>query len=115
MHWLGLNVECASGRLTKGKTKGGEALAMLEQIIGNEEYAAERRMWTAVIVNAVEDWLSGPLRIRLAAQKFLFEDDDDFYQVCACAGIDPATFRSKLLRVGRRIELKRALPHPFAA
>jgi hypothetical protein len=53
-----------------------------------EELIAERRLWRAVIVHAVDEWLSGPLRAKRAAQKFLFEDHDDFCQVCACAGLD---------------------------
>lgn len=80
-----------------------------------EELIAERRMWTAVIVHAVEEWLSGPLRVRRAAQQFLFEDDDNFFQVCACAGLDPASFRSKLLRVGRRVAMQGSLAYSIAA
>lgn len=72
----------------------------------------ERRLWTAVIVRAVEDWLSGPLRTQRAAQKFLFDDDKNFYNVCNCAGLDPASFRSRLLRVGRRVELQGSLGNP---
>jgi hypothetical protein len=79
------------------------------------ELIAERRLWTAVIVHAVEDWLSGTLRDRREAQKFLFEDNTDFTQVCACAGIDPSSFRAKLLRVGRRVEMQGPLTTPLAA
>lgn len=78
------------------------------------EAIAERRMCTAVIVHAVEEWLSGPLRVRRAAQ-FLFEDDDNFFQVCACAGLDPASFRSRLLRVGRRVAMQGSLAQPVSA
>lgn len=66
-----------------------------------EEIIAERRLWMAVIVHAVEDWLSDKARIHRAAEKFLFEEDNDFYQVCSCAGLDPSSLRSKLLRTGR--------------
>ena len=81
---------------------------------GTEEIMAERRLWTAVIVAAVQDWLSKSTRIQRAAHRFLFEDDSDFYRVCACAGLDPSSLRSKLLRVGRRPETHRS-PHPVAA
>ncbi|HUJ32549.1 MAG TPA: hypothetical protein VLY23_14800 [Candidatus Acidoferrum sp.] len=80
-----------------------------------EELIAERRLWTAVVTNAVEEWLSGTLRARRAAQEFLFENNPDFEQVCACAGLDPSSFRSKLLRIGRRIETQGPLTHPIAA
>jgi hypothetical protein len=40
-----------------------------------EELISERRLLTAVIVNAVEDWRSGSLRARREAQDFLFDND----------------------------------------
>jgi hypothetical protein len=80
-----------------------------------EELISERRLWTAVIVVAVEDWRAGTLRARRAAQQFLFEDDGDFEQVCAGAGLDPQSFRAKLLKIGRRIEMQGPLAHPLAA
>jgi hypothetical protein len=76
---------------------------------------AERRLWTAVIVHAVQDWLSGTLRDKREAQTFLFEDSKDFHEVCAGAGLDPSSFRSKLLRVGHRVEMEGPLTHAVAA
>lgn len=78
------------------------------------ELIAERRLWTAVIVHAVQDWLSGSLRDQREAQRFIFESDD-FDQVCACAGIDPSSFRSRLLRVGRQVQPHGPLTHPAVA
>jgi hypothetical protein len=80
-----------------------------------EDLIGANRLWTAVIVKAVEDWRRGSLRARREAQKFLFEDDRDFYQVCASAGLDPALFRSKLLKIGRRIEMHGTYLNPIAA
>jgi len=80
-----------------------------------EDLIGANRLWTAVIVKAVEDWRMGSLRARREAQKFLFEDDRDFFQVCASAGLDPALFRSKLLKVGRRIEMQGPYLNPIAA
>jgi len=80
-----------------------------------EDLIGANRLWTAVIVKAVEDWRMGTLRARREAQKFLFEDDRDFYQVCASAGLDPALFRSKLLKIGRRIEMQGPYLNPIAA
>jgi len=81
---------------------------------GIEEIIAEGRLWTAVIVAAVQDWLSDSTRIQVAAQKFLFDDNNDFCQVCACAGLDPSSLRSKLLKVGRRVDTQ-GPAHPATA
>ena len=80
-----------------------------------EEAILERRLWTSVIVKAVEDWQTGTLRARREAQKFLFEDQADFAEVCALAGLDPESFRAKLLKIGRRIEMQGPWVNPLAA
>jgi hypothetical protein len=80
-----------------------------------EECIAERRLWLAVITLAVEDWRSGTLRARREAQKFIFEDRADFESVCARAGLDPESLRSKLSKIGRKIELTGPWSHPLAA
>ena len=85
------------------------------QNVVTEDTIGANRLWTAVIVKAVEDWRMGSLRARREAQRFLFEDDRDFYQVCARAGLDPMTFRRKLLRIGRRIEMHSPHMDPMAA
>lgn len=53
-----------------------------------EELISERRLWTAVLVNAaaVEDWRGGTPRVQREAQEFVFESDADFEMVCAGAG-----------------------------
>ena len=40
----------------------------------SEGQIPERRLWTAVLVRAVEDWQSESLRAKRAGQRFLFED-----------------------------------------
>jgi hypothetical protein len=70
-----------------------------------EDLIAERRLWTAVVVSAVEEWRSGSLRARREAQQFLFEGDPDFELVCAGAGLDPNDMRSRLKKIGRMVEL----------
>jgi hypothetical protein len=80
-----------------------------------EEFIGERRLWTAVIVNAIEEWKVGTLKARRAAQTFLFESDHDFNRVCDGAGLDPGNLRSKLLKVGRRVEMQGPLARPLAA
>lgn len=76
---------------------------------------SERRLWMAVLVTAVEDWRRGTLRAKRAAQQFLFEDDRDFMEVCAGAGIDPSSFRFKLTKIGRQIEMTGPWSSPLAA
>lgn len=71
-----------------------------------EDCIAERRLWIAVLTMAVEDWRNGNLRNRREAQKFLFEDHNDFDRVCASAGVDAGSFRSGLLRIGKKIAME---------
>ncbi|MFZ0334469.1 MAG: hypothetical protein WBG29_01540 [Candidatus Acidiferrales bacterium] len=59
----------------------------------------EQRLWTAVLVQALEDWRGDRIRTRREAEKFLFEDHKDFETVCAGAGIDPSSFRARLRRL----------------
>jgi hypothetical protein len=80
-----------------------------------EEFIGDRRLWTAVIVNAIEDWRTGTLRARREAQAFLFEDHADFADVCARAGLEPESFRGKLLKLGRQIEMHGPLTFAQAA
>ncbi|MGB0035545.1 MAG: hypothetical protein WBP79_08740 [Candidatus Acidiferrales bacterium] len=80
-----------------------------------EESIGEHRLWTAVILKAVEDWRFGSMRARREAQQFLFEDDRDFTRVCASAGLDPDSLRSKLLKIGKRLGPHVRFVHPLAA
>jgi hypothetical protein len=80
-----------------------------------EELISERRLWTAVIVNAVEDWRGGTLRARREAQEFLFHDDKDFEMVCSSAGLDWTDFRARLMKFGRPVEMQGALNLGLAA
>ena len=80
-----------------------------------EECIAERRLWLAVVTLAVEDWRSGTLRARREAQTFLFDDHADFDSVCARAGLDPISLRTKLSKIGRKIELTGPWSNPLAA
>jgi hypothetical protein len=80
--------------------------SMIRDCQVTEDGIGARRLWTAVIIKAVEDWRSGSLRDRRAAQTFLFEGNDDFNEVCAGAGLDPGSFRGNLLRIGRRVEMQ---------
>jgi hypothetical protein len=85
-------------------TNGGTRIVEHEGV--TEECISERRLWTAVVVMAVEDWRSGSLRARRGAQSFLFEDNEDFQAAYASAGLDPATLRARLLKIGQRVHMQ---------
>ena len=63
------------------------------------ETEPETRLWQAVILSAVEDWLSGKVRIKREAEVYLFQDEVDFPQVCESAGMDVDRLRSRLKRL----------------
>jgi hypothetical protein len=79
-----------------------------------EELISARRLWTAVLINAVEDWRNGTLRARREAQEFLFDNDEDFEMVCTAAGLDSNDFRNRLLKVGRLVEASARFSFSFA-
>jgi hypothetical protein len=71
------------------------------------EVDSERRLWTAVLTLAIEDWRYGNLRKRREAEQFLFEEKSDFNQVCSAAGLEASDFRARLLKIGRRLATAR--------
>src|ERR1700678_4314937 len=86
---------------------GRRALRLMQmQNTVTEELISARRLRTAVVVHAVEDWRGGTLRARREAQDFLFHDDRDFETVCSAAGLDGGDFRADLPRSARKSERK---------
>jgi hypothetical protein len=82
----------------------------------NNASDAERRLWLAVLMQAVEDWRGGTLRARRTAQSFLFETTSDFDTVCTNAGLDADNLRSKLLKIGSKVQAQGPWArHPLAA
>ena len=59
----------------------------------------EKRLWQAVIVTAIQEWISGPLRSKRQAEEYLFQDQKDFPAVCQSAGLDADRLRAKLNRL----------------
>jgi hypothetical protein len=59
----------------------------------------ETRLWQAVIVSAVQDWMSGGLRTKHEAERYIFEDQVDFPRVCESAGMDADRLRSRLRKL----------------
>jgi hypothetical protein len=62
----------------------------------------EKRLWQAVIVTAIQEWLNGPLRSKRQAEEYLFQDQKDFPVVCQSAGMDADRLRAKLSRLLRQ-------------
>jgi hypothetical protein len=60
---------------------------------------AELRLWQAVIIGAILEWLHGPLRLKRQAEEYLFRDNSDFPRVCQSAGMDVRRLRAKLTRL----------------
>lgn len=65
----------------------------------NTSALPETRLWQAVIVSAVEDWISGGLRTKQEAEAYLFRDQVDFPQVCESAGMNVDRLRSRLKKL----------------
>jgi hypothetical protein len=76
------------------------------ELVGKEENVAEERLWQAVIVSTIQEWMSGPLRRSREAEQFLFWDENDFSQVCESAGMDAGRLREKLFRLREKLAIR---------
>ncbi len=85
------------------------------QEIVTENLIGERRLWLAVVMQAVEEWRGGTLRSQRKAQEFIFDHPNDFDTVCANAGLDAENLRSRLRKLGRMVAAQGAWPRPVAA
>jgi hypothetical protein len=61
-----------------------------------QEPPPEARLWQAVITTTIEDWISGTLRERQEAEKYLFDGNKDFQEVCQSAGMEITVLRTRL-------------------
>jgi hypothetical protein len=78
-----------------------EQIHTMPQNIGNGDGTSltEKRLWQAVIVSTIREWISGPLRLKRQAEEYLFNDNKDFPVVCQSAGMDVGLLRAKLTRL----------------
>ncbi len=81
-------MQVASGR-EAGVFRSGDVEAPL----------SERKLWVAVLAQALEDWQGDRLNASRHAEQFLLHDKKDFFVVCTRAGVDGSSFRSKLARL----------------
>ena len=75
---------------------------MEPKIATEQETVGEVRLWQAVIVRTIQEWVSGPLRQHRQAEHYLFHDNTDFPRVCQSAGLDPEDLRARLTRIRSR-------------
>lgn len=67
------------------------------------DVVSEERLWQAVLVTTIREWMCGPLRRQRQAEEYLFQDQKDFHTVCKSAGMDPDQLRFKLNRLRMRL------------
>ena len=60
---------------------------------------SERRLWVAVLLQALEDWGSANARRRAEADRFFFSCPDDFARVCRGAGLAPTGVLERLRKM----------------
>lgn len=73
--------------------------AIERDITTEDEITGEVRLWQAVILRTIQEWVSGPLRQQRQAEHYLFHDNKDFPRVCHSAGLDPDVLRARLTRI----------------
>lgn len=79
---------------------GGTKMPHLFTTATTEQDAqVEKRLWQAVIVSTIQEWISGPLRYKRIAEEYLFQDRSDFPLVCQSAGLDVDRLRQQLTRL----------------
>jgi hypothetical protein len=100
---FGQQLAIAKGSLAGGCSEQGGTTMDCETTLGMElDTAPETRLWQAVILSVVGDWVSGGLRAKREAEAYLFEDQTDFRRVCESAGMDADRLRSRLKRLRDR-------------
>lgn len=93
--------EAAVNRWAEPGEPGGRMSVNMLQVREVED-TAEQKLWRAVIASTVEEWVSGPLRQKRAAEQFLFSDNQDYRTVCYSAGINPENLRGRLEKIRSR-------------
>jgi hypothetical protein len=97
-------MKTVGGKSTKEKGDGNMTTGIHEQATKETTESAtgqisERRLWAAVLLQALEDWQSGNIRRQREAEKFFFSSEKDFATVCRGAGYEPSCVLLKLQRM----------------
>ena len=80
-------------------TMGIHEQASKETMDMANDQISERRLWSAVFLQALEDWQGDSIRRRKEADKFFFGSEKDFATVCRGAGYEPSCVLAKLQRM----------------
>ena len=72
-------------------------------VMTEQDKPVETRLWQAVVLSTIQEWISGPLRYKREAEKYLFQDPSDFPLVCQQAGLDVDRLRAQLSRLRPRV------------
>jgi hypothetical protein len=76
---------------------------------------SDRRLWAAVLLQALEDWKSSNLRRKREAEKFFFEGGADFTRVCTGAGLTPESVLGRLRQMKDTVRsAAQPLSHPVS-
>jgi len=75
-----------------------------------QQATAAMQVWQAVILQTVEEWMFGALRVSQHAERYLFSDNRDFPVVCQSAGMDVGRLRAGLERVRYRVGRPQRVP-----
>jgi len=81
-------------------------MATNAMVFGDPQAPIEKRLWQAVILTTIQEWISGPLRSKRQAEEYLFKDEKDFPLVCQSAGMDVQRLRAELNRLRLRNPLR---------
>jgi len=79
------------------------------ELMSAEEGVCEVRLWQAVVVRTIQDWMSGPLRQKRQAESYLFDRNTDFARVCESAGLNADDLRVRLTKIGSRLHPEPAI------
>jgi hypothetical protein len=74
---------------------------------------SERRLWSAVLLQALEDWGSMNCRHREEAEQFFFKNPEDFARVCRGAGLAPSGVLARLEQMKAAAPKRRPLEYMF--
>ena len=72
------------------------------EIMGADDTTGEVRLWQAVVVRAIEDWMSGPVRQKRVAEHYIFDEKTDFALACQSAGLNAEDLRARLTKIRSR-------------
>ena len=82
-----------------GRQEGTEVRITSATGMTERDTRVEKRLWQAVVVSTIREWVSGPLRYKRIAEEYLFKDRSDFPLVCQSAGLDVDRLREQLTRL----------------